>query len=327
MAYQGQFWHWDMLLTGLDWRYFNWHQMEFFGKLNLLKTGIVFAHSISTVSPRYAEEIQTTQFGAGLQGVLQYRRHALTGILNGIDCSVWNPATDPHLAAHYTADTVAHGKPRCKAALQQEVGLPERSDVPLVGIIGRLDRQKGLDIVADVIPDWVTKSDLQWVILGTGDPKLERQFSQLAREHPEKVAARLTFSGELAHRIEGGADMFLMPSRYEPCGLNQMYSLRYGTVPIVRETGGLADTIVNASDQTLAHGTANGFSFHEDNLQALDETLQRAYDAYRRPDVWSRLIQTGMRQDWSWTRSASQYVRLYEQTVDRRRQPAGMGTA
>jgi len=319
MGYQGRFWHWDMLLTGLDWKYFNWHQMEYHGKLNLLKTGLVFADAINAVSPQYAQEIQTPEFGCGLEGVLQHRRGELTGILNGVDYSVWNPAVDPLLAANYDPETVATGKPICKAALQDELGLPRRPDVPLVGMIGRLDRQKGFDMVAEVMPRWVETADLEWVILGTGDQQYEERFRALAGQFPEKVAARLEFSDELAHRIEAGADLFLMPSRYEPCGLNQMYSLKYGTVPVVRETGGLADTVVDANDETLADGTANGFSFREDNSQALSETLQRACDAYRRPEVWSQLIQTGMRQDFSWARSARQYVELYERILARKR--------
>ena len=325
IAYQGMFWHWDMLLTGLDWKYFNWHQMEYFGKLNLLKTGIVFADSITTVSPTYAEEIQTPLFGRGLEGVLQHRRDVLSGILNGIDANVWNPATDRYLRdpnATYDADSVAQGKPLCKAALQHEMGLAQRPDVPVVGMIGRLDDQKGLDLVADVIPGWVEQSEVQWVILGTGEPKYHQLFGDLARQFPQKVALRLEFSEPLAHRIEAGADMFLMPSRFEPCGLNQMYSLRYGTVPIVRQTGGLADTIVDATAEHLAAGRANGFSFREDNADALGETLRRAMEAYARPEVWNRLVALGMRQDWSWKRSAQEYLGLYEKTLARAR-PSG----
>ncbi|MCR4412357.1 MAG: glycogen synthase GlgA [Thermoguttaceae bacterium] len=318
IAYQGMFWHWDMLLTGLDWKYFNWHQMEYYGKLNLLKTGIVFSDAVNTVSPRYAQEIQTAQFGRGLEGVLQHRRDVLSGILNGIDEAVWNPATDSNLAARYTPDSVDVGKPLCKAALQRELGLAERRDVPLVGMIGRLDDQKGFDLVAEIIPEWAATADVQWAILGKGEPKYHDLFTQLAKSHPEKVAVRLEYSDPLAHRIEAGADLFLMPSRFEPCGLNQMYSLKYGTVPVVRETGGLADTITNADDRTLASGEANGFSFREDNALALSETLRRACDTYRnRPDVWKRLIRVGMRQDWSWRRSATEYVRLYESMVSR----------
>ncbi len=319
MGYQGQFWHWDMLLTGLDWRYFNWRQMEFFGQLNLLKTGLVFADAISTVSRQYAEEIQTPSFGHGLEGVLRHRRDVLRGILNGIDESEWNPATDPTLAANYDADSVGQGKPVCKAALQNELGLPEKPDAPLVGMIGRLAEQKGFDLVAELIPQWVDTADLQWVILGTGEPKYHKLFRELAGARPDKVAARLEFSHELSHKIEAGADLFLMPSRYEPCGLNQMYSLKYGTVPVVRRTGGLADTVVDADPQTLADRTANGFSFHEDKSRALNQTLQRACETYRRPDVWSQMVDTGMRQDWSWRRSATQYVELYQQMVNKAR--------
>ena len=315
MAYQGQFWHWDMLLTGLDWKYFNWHQMEYYGKLNLLKTGLVFADALSTVSPRYALEIQNPAFGCGLEGLLQHRRDVLTGILNGVDESEWNPDADPLISANYNADTFDQGKPVCKAAMQSELGLPQRGDAPLVGMIGRLADQKGYDLVAKVIPEWVARNDTQWVILGKGEPIYHELFTDLARRHPDKVAVRLEYSDRLAHRIEAGADMFLMPSRYEPCGLNQMYSLKYGTVPVVRETGGLADTIVDANEQNLAAGTANGFSFREDNPLALSETLARAVEAYGRPETWRQLVATGMRQDWSWGRSARQYVKLYEQIV------------
>ncbi len=307
MAYQGRFWHWDMLLTGLDWKYFNWHEMEFHGKLNLLKAGLVYADSISTVSPRYAEQIQSSPLGCGLEGVLQHRHDVLSGILNGMDANEWDPQSDPHLAANYDSRSVAQGKAACKAALQEELGLPDEPRVPLVGFIGRLAEQKGIDLVADVIQRWVQTSDVQWVILGTGQPKYHRLFETLARRFPQQVAARLEFSNPLAHRIEAGADIFLMPSRYEPCGLNQMYSLCYGTVPVVRATGGLADTI----------SEANGFSFQEYNSTALSETLHQACNTYRRPEAWSRLIATGMSQDWSWAHSARQYVELYQTTIAR----------
>lgn len=319
MAFQGQFWHWDMLLTGLDWKYFNWRQMEYYGKLNLLKTGAVFADAISTVSPRYAEEIQTPEFGAGLEAVLQHRRDVLTGILNGIDESVWNPATDTQLAANYTPETVAQGKPICKADLQAALGLPKRPDVPLLGFVGRLTHQKGVDLIAEIIPEWAEKTGVQWAILGKGEAVYHDMFRDLAKSYPDKVAVRLEQSDLLAHKIEAGADMFVMPSRYEPCGLNQMFSLKYGTAPVVRQTGGLADTIVDAHTETLAAGTANGFSFKEDKSQALSETIRRACDTFRRPEAWAKLIETGMRQDWSWARSARQYVSLYRQVVARAR--------
>jgi starch synthase len=320
LAYQGQFWHWDMLLTGLDWKYFNWRQMEYYDNLNLLKTGLVFADSISTVSPRYAREIQSPPLGAGLEGVLQHRGDVLSGILNGMDERQWNPATDPHLAAQYDAQSVWENKPACKAALQDELELPQAPDVPVLGMIGRLCDQKGYDLIERVMKDWVERMDAQWVILGTGEPHYHRAFRALAQRYPQKVAARLEFSNVLAHRIEAGADMFLMPSRYEPCGLNQLYSLKYGTVPVVRATGGLADTITDANEETLGMGTANGFSFHDYSALALHETLRRAYDAYHNRDLWRRLVSIGMRQDWSWRRSAEGYVRLYDETASRRRQ-------
>ncbi len=319
LAYQGQFWHWDMLLTGLDWKYFNWHQMEFYGKLNLLKTGLVFADAISTVSPRYAQEIQKPPLGCGLEGVLQHRSDVLYGILNGIDVQQWDPGTDSYIAAHYTVETIGEGKPICKSALQGELGLPQRNDIPIVGFIGRLTEQKGVDLLVEVMGQWAKETDVQWVILGTGEPKYHRVLESLAQQHRDRVALRLDFSPPLAHRIEAGADMFVMPSRFEPCGLNQMYSHRYGTVPVVRATGGLADTVVNTTPETLAAGTANGFSFEEYSAQALDETLRRACETWRQPQVWRQLQTTGMRQDWSWARSAREYIRVYEEMKARKR--------
>ncbi|MCS7305218.1 MAG: glycogen synthase GlgA [Thermoguttaceae bacterium] len=322
MGYQGQFWHWDMLLTGLDWKYFNWHQMEFYGKLNLLKTGLVFADAISTVSPRYAQEIQGPEQGHGLEGVVQHRAHVLYGILNGIDVEQWNPATDPFIAAHYTIESIDEGKPLCKAALQQEVGLPQRSDIPLIGFIGRLTVQKGLKLLIPVMKQWAEETDVQWVVLGFGEEEFHQPLQELARQYPDRVAVRLEFSTPLSHRIEAGADMLVMPSLYEPCGLNQMYSHRYGTVPIVRATGGLADTVVDTTPQTLAAGTANGFCFVEYSTQALDEALRRACEAWRQPALWRQLQTTGMRQDWSWARSAREYIRVYEEIVARKRAEA-----
>jgi starch synthase len=323
IAFQGRFWHWDMLLTGLDWKYFNWHEMEFHGYLNLLKTGMVFADSISTVSPQYALEIQSPPQGCGLEGVLQHRRDVLSGILNGIDVKEWNPATDPHLAERYDVGSYARGKARCKAALQEELGLARLADVPLLGFVGRLTEQKGIDLVVDVLQQWVQTTDAQWVFLGVGQPKYHKALELLASRFPQKVAVRLEFSNPLAHRIEAGADLFLMPSRYEPCGLNQMYSLRYGTVPVVRATGGLADTIVGYDGPGAAPDQANGFRFHEYSALALDESLHQACDAYRKPEIWNPLVVTGMKQDWSWTRSAKQYVELYQATLARAKQNRG----
>jgi starch synthase len=327
LAYQGTFWHWDMLLTGLDWKYFNWRQMEFYGNLNLMKTGLTFADMLNTVSPRYAEEIQSAPLGCGLEGVLQYRRNVLKGIVNGVDYAAWNPETDGHLPVRYNVHNFAEGKAACKRALQQELGLPVRPEVPLFGFIGRLADQKGFDLIESVVGQWSDTVDVQWAFLGTGDLKYHRLMESVHQRHPDRVAAQLTFSEALAHRIEAGADMFLMPSRYEPCGLNQLYSLKYGTVPIVRATGGLADTITDVNDETLASGTATGFSFNDYTGQALSQTLHRAVATFRdKPDVWKQLVTTGMKQDWSWSRSARQYVDLYRQAVASRRQsPAAAG--
>ena len=273
ISYQGQFWHWDMLLTGLDWKYFNWRQMEFHGNLNLLKTGMVFADSISTVSPRYAQEIQSSPLGCGLEGVLQYRRDVLSGILNGIDPHEWNPATDPHLAGELQrrdgrARASRSARRRCRRNWACRRSPPRR----WWEWSGRLIDQKGFDLVADVMQRWVQTSDVQWVILGTGQPKYHKLLETLAERFPQKVAVRLEFSNPLAHRIEAGADIFLMPSRFEPCGLNQLYSLRYGTVPLVRATGGLADTITGYDPQS-PNPAANGFVFQEYSSLALSETL------------------------------------------------------
>jgi starch synthase len=323
LSYQGVFWHWDMLLTGLDWKYFNWHQMEFFGQLNLLKTGLVFADAINTVSPRYAEEIQTAPLGSGLEGVLQQRRNVLSGIINGVDYSQWSPECDPNLPTKYGPANVREGKAKCRAALQQEFGLPRDSvgsaggGAPVVAFVGRLVEQKGIDLIVPAIAEWVQSSNVQWVILGTGEPKYQEQLQTLAQRHPQKVAVKFEFSERLAHLIEAGADMFLMPSRFEPCGLSQLYSLKYGTVPVVRATGGLVDSVTNVTDETLAARTATGFSFHDYSSFALSETLRRAVALFAKPEVWSALMTTGMKQDWSWGRSAREYVALYERMLAR----------
>lgn len=320
LAFQGRFWHWDMALTGLDWKFFNWQQMEFYDQLNLLKTGIVFADQISTVSKRYAEEIQTPEFGCGLEGVLSDHRDRLSGILNGVDNGDWNPACDAHLPAKYSVQNWREGKAACKQHLQRELGLPESDKTPLIGLVGRLEEQKGWDLIIEVIKSWAPGLDVQWAILGTGKEKYHQALEDLVRMWPQRVAASLNFSNPLAHQIEAGADMFLMPSQYEPCGLNQLYSLKYGAVPIVRGTGGLADTIVDASPETLASGTANGFSFSGFDTHNLQTALRRAMETYRdRPEQWAKIVETGMSQDWSWNRSAQQYIDLYQRTIRRRR--------
>lgn len=313
LRHQGRFPHWEMENTGIDWHYFTYDKMEFYGQLNLLKTGIIFADAVTTVSPTYAQEIQTEGFGERLQGVLRYRSCVLSGILNGIDVDEWNPETDPYIEHHYNVDTVFENKPKCKAALQREVGLPERADIPLLGVVSRFDAQKGLDLIADIIPSRVERDGLQFVVLGTGEPDLQDRFQELAVRYPNNVAVQIRFGAPLSHRIEAGADLFLMPSRYEPCGLNQMYSQRYGTLPLVRRTGGLADTVTNATYESMADGTANGFSFVWGKTRDLDDALSWVMTCWNeRRDDWRRMIQTAMRIDHSWNRSALQYQALYE---------------
>ena len=320
LAYQGNFWHWDMALTGIDWQYFNWRQMEFYGNLNFMKTAIAFADAINTVSPTYAEEIMRPPLSCGLEGALQHRSADLYGIINGVDYSAWNPATDEFLGDNkFDADSYQSGKVACKAALQRDLRLPERSDVPLMAAVGRLADQKGFDLVARVMQQWAPEKDIQWVILGTGDAKYHEVLRQLAHEHPERVAVRLEFSNELAHRIEAGADMFLMPSQYEPCGLNQLYSLKYGTVPVVRKTGGLADTVVDTNELTLANEVATGFVFEDYTSLALADTLSRACEVFQDKETWHSLVVRGMQQDWSWNRSAELYAELYASICARTR--------
>ena len=317
MAFQGQFWHWDMLLTGLDWKYFNWRQMECYGHLNLLKTGISFADLVTTVSPTYSREIQTPEFGCGLNGALSSRHDDLFGILNGVDTEVWNPSTDPHLVKNFSAASVADGKAECKAALQKRLGLPERPNVMLIGSISRMTHQKGYQLI-EQCSHMLLDQDVQFVFLGSGEPRFEDMLLKMASDHRSKVATMIGYDEPLSHQIEAGSDAFLMPSEFEPCGLNQMYSLIYGTVPIVRGVGGLADSVIDASDENVANHTANGFSFREFRSDALFWNICRARAMYAEKQKWNQLQQTGMKRDWSWKRSADEYLHVYERAINKR---------
>jgi starch synthase len=311
IAYQGVFWHWDMNLTGLDWRLFNHELLEFYGHLSFLKAGIVFADLLNTVSPSYAKEIQTPYYGCGLHGVLSERHDRLFGIVNGVDYAEWDPATDPRLPANYDLDSVAVGKAVCKRALQNRYGLSEGPGTPLLGMVARLVEQKGIDLVLGAAGP-LLEQGTQLVVLGEGNPAYHRGFLDLKARYPDQVGLTLSFDETLAHQIEAGVDLFLMPSLYEPSGLNQLYSMKYGSVPVVRATGGLADTVVDCTPETLAAGKATGFSFLARTPEALLETVQRALAFYRgQPDQWLRLLRNGMRQDWSWDRNAAEYERLY----------------
>jgi starch synthase len=315
VAYQGTFWHLDMPLTSLDWRLFNDRQLEFYGHLSFLKAGIVFADRLNTVSPSYAREIQTPYYGCGMQGILSERRNDLFGIVNGVDYDEWNPATDKHLAAHYNVETVAVGKPLCKQALQKRCGLLLEPRSPLLGVVARLTEQKGIELILGAA-NGLLEQGCQIMVLGEGDPKYHRRLTELARRYPQRMSVTLCFDESLAHQIEAGADIFLMPSIYEPSGLNQLYSMRYGTIPVVRQTGGLADTVVDCTPDALAAGRATGFTFLARTADALHESVQRALFYYRgQTEKWLCLMQSGMRQDWSWDRSAAEYERLYDKIV------------
>ena len=309
LAYQGLFSQEEARHMGVSEDLWHPAALEFWGQLSLMKGGIIFSDAITTVSRRYAEEIQTPEYGSGLEGVLEDVKGRLFGILNGIDTTVWNPESDAHLPARFSASDLK-GKAVCKAALQKEVGLPVRAEVPLLGIVSRLDKQKGFDLIAQVL-DRLLERDLQIVLLGSGAEEYHALFEQTAEAHPQKMSAQLRFDNGLAHRIEAGADMFLMPSRYEPCGLNQMYSLRYGTVPVVRRTGGLADSIMDATPETIKSGRATGFMFDAYDAAALWKTLNRALDMFEDKAAWQKIMRTGMKQDFSWDASAEKYEALY----------------
>ncbi len=316
LAYQGIFPREQLSITGLPEEVYG-TRLEFYGRINLMKGALLSSDLLNTVSETYALEIQTPEFGCGLDGVLRLRRQDLFGVLNGVDYSVWDPRVDPYIPARYGPEDLS-GKRQCKRALQAEFGLPEDLEVPLLGMVTRLVDQKGLDLVWACL-DRVVAAGAQFVLLGTGDPKYEAAFTETAQRYPRQVGVRIGFDEGLAHRIEAGCDIFLMPSRYEPSGLNQLYSLRYGTVPVVRRTGGLADSIVDATPEALACGEANGFVFEAYTPDALWEALRRALDAFRNPDVWRTLVQAGMRADFSWNRSARRYVELYERAKAKKR--------
>jgi starch synthase len=316
LAYPGVFRASDMILTGLNGQLFNPKGVEFHGRLSFMKAGLVFADMLSTVSPTYAAEIQTPPLGCGLDGLLRERRGSLRGIVNGIDQDAWSPERETMLPVRYNLDTVKPGKARCKAWLQEQLGLPLRPEVPLFAQIGRLEPQKGWDLLAEVAPRLLAR-DVQVVILGNGQPRYHRLLEGLARRCPEKLRAELAFNDDLAHEMEAGADLFLMPSLYEPCGLNQLYSLAHGTVPIVRATGGLADTVTNLDPWTLGRGTATGFAFADATAEALWDAIERALTTWTERPVWDALVRNGMSEDWSWGHSAREYVALYEEILRR----------
>ena len=310
LGYQGIFWHYDMHLLNLGWEYFTPDYLEFFGHINFLKGGIVFSDIVNTVSKQYSREIQTPEFGYGLEGALKARNEDLYGIINGIDYNDWNPETDKNLPVRYSVDRQSNKK-ICKAALQEAFGLPADHDIPLIATISRLADQKGFDLIGDSMAEMLSLGT-QYIVLGTGERKYHDLFTQFAKQFPKSFAIKIAYDNRLAHLIEAGADMFLMPSRYEPCGLNQLYSLKYGTVPVVRGVGGLEDTIIDFSESP---GVGTGFKFHNYTKEALIDAIGRALSAYKNKDLWASLVTRCMKEDFSWEKSAREYLELYKKAV------------
>lgn len=313
LAYQGLFSHETFRALGLPDSLWQLEQLEFYGQLSFIKGGLVFSDRITTVSPGYAREIQSPDFGCGLDGLLRHRQHALSGILNGIDTRVWNPEEDPQLAFHYGRDHLKN-KALCQASLQQELGL-EVNGGPLLGFIGRLVEQKGVDWLIAVMPD-LLEQGCQFVILGSGESRYEEPLKQLSRQWPGQLSLTLGYDEGLSHRITAGCDLFLMPSRFEPCGLNQMYSLRYGTVPVVHAVGGLSDTVNDPLDVGIDR--ANGFRFSESTAPALLQATERALACFARHKHWRRLQENGMAVDYSWKQRARVYGDLYQSILKER---------
>ena len=313
LAFQGIFEKPSLARVGLPDQAWNIDGVEYYGRLSFLKAGLQFADAITTVSPTYAQEIQTDAGGMGLGGLLRGRKDRLVGILTGIDTEMWDPSSDAFIDSNYDSNRI-EAKAANRVALRQELGLDARDDVPLLGVVSRLTEQKGLDLLP-LIADELAAIPVQLAILGNGEPALELQLLKMVQQYPGTFVTTIGFDEKLAHRIEAGADMFLMPSRFEPCGLNQIYSLCYGTPPIVRATGGLADTVVDCNKATLRSGSANGFVFQEATAEQLLATVRRAVNAWRDPALWRRLQRHGMSADFSWQKSAHKYMGVYDGLV------------
>jgi len=312
LAYQGVFWHYDMPMTGLGWDLFTPAGIEFYGKLNFLKGALIFADLLTTVSRTYAREIRTSAFGNGLEGVLEERSGDLHGVVNGIDYEVWNPQKDPAIAHPYSAED-PEPKAICRETLRRECGLEDAAG-PVIGVVARLAEQKGMDLVLEALPG-ILGEGCQLVVLGSGDARLEEAFRGAAAAHPGQVAVRIGYDDDLARRIYAGTDAFLMPSRYEPCGLGQLIALRYGGAPVVRRTGGLADTVAEFDP---ARRTGTGFLFDPFTPDALLAAVRRAASTYRQPTVWKALVKNAMAEDFSWDASAREYVTLYRKALKAR---------
>lgn len=319
IAYQGIYMRhiYDQMQLPAHWWHFE--ALEYHGNFSFLKGGIVFADRITTVSPTYSEEIKLPEKGCGLDGLLNHRADALNGILNGVDYTQWDPSQDSFIPYRYDQRTLKL-KRKNKQALQKELGLQRDEKIPLIGVVGRFVYQKGIDLVIEQIKRFINKP-VQWAILGSGDHEIEVRAQSLAEQFPHKVGVKIGYDEGLAHRIEAGADLFLMPSRYEPCGLNQMYSLRYGTVPVVTGTGGLLDTVVDDEDK------ATGFVATSTNADDIETALRRGLESYQNKAQWLKLRRRGMEQDFSWFASAEAYQQVYKAAMQEKRSAKGASTA
>lgn len=316
LAYQGIFDRPTFEQLGLDEELWHFTRLEYYGQFAFIKGGLVYADYLTTVSPTYAREIQTAQFGLGMQGVLTQRAAHLQGILNGIDTRTWNPGTDSLIVQRYNRQRLANKLPN-KSALQNHFGLKKSNNHVLIGMVSRLVEQKGLDLVLDSLPE-LFELPVQLAILGSGDRNYELELLEVAAKWSDRVGVQIGYDEQLAHRIEAGADLFLMPSRFEPCGLNQMYSQRYGTLPVVSPVGGLADTVTDMNEQTLEQGNASGFVMHQADATGLLEALGRAVSCFRQPEQWRTMQKFAMSRDFSWQKSARAYAALYEQALSER---------
>ena len=324
MAFQGNFPADVLPSIGIPEDYFTSGDIEFYGQVSFLKAGLNFGDRVTTVSPTYAREILTPDFGCGMDGILRARGDNFSGILNGIDDNLWDPATDAHLPQTFRAIDIS-GKRVCKAALQHELGLPALADAPLIGFISRLTEQKMADVILAALP-WIAEQKAQVVVVGEGDQALEAAFMQAQARHSDCVAVNIGYDESLAHRLQAGCDILLAPARFEPCGLTQLYALRYGTLPVVRRTGGLADTVVDATAETMGDRTATGFVFEDAGMPGLVSAVGRALALYREPLTWRRLQLHAMAQDFSWDASAAQYAALYNEVSGVPRMPVAEET-
>lgn len=314
LAFQGNYSPSWLTQLGLPQQAFHLNGVEFYGQFSFLKAGLFYADKLSTVSPSYATEIQTDDFGFGMQGLLQSRKQDLVGILNGLDTQAWDPATDPYLPAHYSAKQL-DGKQQVKLALQNSMGLAEEAGTALLGVVSRLTHQKGLDMLLEIADEVLQQHAIQLVVLGSGEATMQQGFIDLASRYPGRVACQIGYDEGLSHRIMAGCDLFIMPSRFEPCGLNQMYGLRYGTPPLVNRTGGLADSVIDSNQESIASKQANGFVMHRAEPDELKMCITRALSYYAQEKLWQQIQRQGMSQELGWELSAKRYLELYEEML------------